>query len=62
MLVTASVLARHEEVFQVQGVHIKMSRSFCLISPAMNLLEGVIQSSVWSTKTFLYDIKELRYK
>ena len=24
-------------------------------------LEGEIHSSVWSTKTFLYDIRELRY-
>ena len=47
-----------------------MGRSFCLISLATNVLEswgiihlnGGIHSSVWSTKTFLYDIREPRYK
>ena len=42
---------------------------FCLISLAKNLLEcwdvihwkGGIHSFVWSTKTFLYDIREPRY-
>ena len=41
-----------------------------IISPAINMLEGwdishlkgEIHSSVWSTKTFLNDIRELRYK
>ena len=41
-----------------------------IISPAINMLEGwdishlkgEIYSSVWSTKTFLNDIRELRYK
>ena len=39
-------------------------------SPATNMLEGLdvlhlkggIHSPIWSTKTFLYDIRELRYK
>ena len=43
---------------------------FCLISLATNMLEiwdiiywkGGIPSFVWSTKTFLYDIREPRYK
>ena len=43
---------------------------FCLISLVTNMLEGWyifhlkgwIHRSVWSTKTFLYDIRELRYK
>ena len=54
----------------IQGVQKKMSRSFCLISLATNMLEswdiihwtGGIHSFVWSTKTFLYDIQEPRYK
>ena len=45
-------------------------RRFCLISLATNRLEGWdifhlkgrIHSFVWSTKKFLYDIRELRYK
>ena len=45
-------------------------RSFCLISLAINIIEGWdiinlkcgIHSSVWSTKTFLYNIREPRYK
>ena len=48
----------------------KMHRSFCLISLATNMLEGwdiihwkgVIHSFVWSTKTFLFDIRKPRYK
>ena len=44
--------------------------AFCLISLAINMLEsldiihckGGLQSFVWSTKTFLYDIREPRYK
>ena len=40
------------------------------VYPAKNMLEGwyifhlkgEIHSSVWSTKTFLYDFRELRYK
>ena len=40
-----------------------------IISPAINMLEGLdilhlkgeIHSSVWSTKIFLYDIREPRY-
>ena len=43
---------------------------FCLISLVRNILEGWsifhlkggIHRSIWSTKTFLYDIVELRYK
>ena len=43
---------------------------FCWISLVENLLEGWnifhfkggIQRSIWSTKTFLYDIREPRYK
>ena len=54
----------------VQGVQKKMSHSFCLISLATNMLEswdithwkGGIHSFIWSTKTFLYNIRELRYK
>ena len=53
----------------VQGVHKKMSHSFCLISLATHMLEswykihweGGIHSFVWST-TFLYDIREPRYE
>ena len=48
----------------------KMRRSFYLISLATNMLEGWdmikwkggIHSFVWSTKTFLYDLREPRYK
>ena len=48
----------------------KMRRSFCLISPIIYILEswdiihlkGGIHSFVWSTKTFLYDIREPRWK
>ena len=55
---------------EVQGVNKKMRRSFCLISLATNMLEswdiihwkGGIHSFLWSTKTFLYDIREPRYK
>ena len=44
---------------------IKMPHSFCVISMARNMPEGrdvihskgEIHSSVWSTKTFTYDIK-----
>ena len=47
-----------------------MRRSFCLISLATNMLEswdiihwkGGIHSFVWSTKNFLYQIWEPRYK
>ena len=47
-----------------------MSHSFCLISLAKNMLEGWnifhlkcgIHRSVWSIKTFLYDIWGPRYK
>ena len=54
----------------VQGAHKKMRSSFCLISLATNMLEGLdifhlkggTHSSVLSTKTFLYDIWEPRYK
>ena len=43
---------------------------FCLISLVRNILEGWyifhfkggIHRSIWSTKTFLYDIREPRYK
>ena len=49
---------------------LNLRRSFGLFSLATNILEGWdiihlnggIQSSVWSTKTFLYDIREPRYK
>ena len=55
---------------KIQGVQKKMRRSFCLISLATNMQEGwriihwkgVIHSFVWSTKFFLYDIWEPRYK
>ena len=54
----------------IQGVQKKMSRSFCLIPLAKNMLEGKdiinlkagIHSFVWSTKTFLYNIWQSRYK
>ena len=54
----------------IQGVQKKMRRGFCLISLATNMLEslhiihwkGGIHSFVWSTKTFLYNIREPRYK
>ena len=54
----------------IQGVQKKMRRIFCLISLATKMLEGWdiyhlkggIHSFAWSTKTFLYDIRELRYK
>ena len=47
-----------------------MHRSFCIFFLAKNMpedsdiihLKGEIHSSVWSTKTFLYDIREPRYK
>ena len=47
-----------------------MRRSFCLIPLATNMLEGWniihwkggIHGFIWSTKTFLYDIREPRYK
>ena len=47
-----------------------MSLSFCFISPATNMLEGWyifhfkdrIHSFLWSTKTFLNDIRKARYK
>ena len=55
---------------EVQGVHKKMSRSFCLIFLATSMLEGWdiillkggIYSFVWIAKIFLYDIREPRYK
>ena len=59
------------KIFQcLQGVQKKMRRSFGLIALATNMLEGWgiihwkggIHSFVWSTKTFLYDIRELRYE
>ena len=54
----------------LQGVHKKMSHSFCLISLATKMLEGHdiihwkvgIHSFVKNTKTFLYNIWEPRYK
>ena len=54
----------------IQGVSKKMSHFVCLLSLATNMLEGWdifdwkdgIPSFVWSTKTFLYDIREPRYK
>ena len=55
----------------VQGVPKKPAHfGFCLISLVRNMLEGCymfyfkggIHRSVWITKTFLYDIRELRYK
>ena len=61
-------------VCKVKGESIKTSlnlqRSFGLISLPTNMLvgwdifhlKGGIYSSVWCTKTFLYDIRELRYK
>ena len=47
-----------------------MSRTFCFISPATNMLEGWyiihfndgIHSFLWSTKTFLNDTRKARYK
>ena len=54
----------------IQGVSKKMRCSFCVISLATNMLEGWdifhfnggIHRSVWSTKTFTYDIQGPRYK
>ena len=54
----------------IQSVHKYLRRGFCLISLAISMLEGWnmihlkggIHSSVWSTKTFLYNIREPRYK
>ena len=48
---------------------LNLRNSFCLISPATKMIDGwniihlksEIHSSVWSTKTFLYDIRELSY-
>ena len=48
----------------------KLCHLFCLISLYTNMLEGWdifhmkggILRFIWSTKTFLYDIRELRYK
>ena len=48
----------------------KLAPQICLISLTKNILEGwdiihlkgEIHSFVWSTKTFLYDIREPRYK
>ena len=50
--------------------HHKVLCSFCLVSPVTNKLEGWyifllkvrIQSSVWSTKTFMYNISQPRVK
>ena len=49
---------------------LNLRHSFCLITLATNMLEGwniikfkaEIHCSVCSTKTFMYDIRELRYK
>ena len=49
---------------------LNLRNSFCLISPATNMidnwniihLKNEIHSSVWSTKTFLYDIRELFFR
>ena len=49
---------------------LNLRSSFCLISPATNMIDswdiiswkGGIHSFVWSTKTFLYDIRALRCK
>ena len=54
----------------VKKTSLNMRRSLGLISLATNMLEGWdiihlnsrIHSSVWTTKTFLYDIREARYK
>ena len=54
----------------IQGVSKKMRHFVFLISLATNILEnwdiihwkGGIHRFVWSTKTFLYDIREPRYK
>ena len=40
----------------IQGVHKRMRRSFCLIFLPINFLEHL------STKTFLYNIRERRYR
>ena len=61
---------RWKTILHVQGVQKKMSRSICLISLATKMQEswdmihwkGGIHSFIWSTKTFLYDIREPRYK
>ena len=48
----------------------KFTLDISIISLAINMLEGCdishlkggIHNSIWSTKTFLYDIREPRYK
>ena len=70
VILTLDQDAKLETPILVQGVQKKMSRSFCLISLATNMLEswdiihwkGGIHSFVWSTKAFLYDIREPSYK
>ena len=62
--------AKWGEIWVAKKKLTKMDRSFCLISLATNVLEGWdiiyliggIHSFVWSTKNFLYDIRETRYK
>ena len=54
----------------IKGGPTKMYCTFCVIFLATNVpegwdmihLKGDVHSSVWSTKTFLYDIREPRYK
>ena len=66
--VSPSVCLSH--IWTQEWYRVSSSSSFCLISLATNLLEswdinhwkGGIHSFVWSTKTFLYNIWEPRYK
>ena len=70
MMVLCTLFVLATALCKIQGVQKKMSRSFCLTSPVIYILEswdiihlkGGIHSFVWSTKTFLYDIREPRYK
>ena len=54
------------KLYIIQCVQTKMSRSFCLFLQLQGWdifhLKGGIHSSVWSTKTFLYDIRGPRCK
>ena len=64
MMVLCTLFVLATALCKIQGVQKKMSRSFCLISPATNThkgwdiihWKGEIHSFVWSKKTFLYDI------
>ena len=60
----------HYILYQIQAHNTGCIKKNFTLSLAINMLEGwdishlkgEIHSSVWSTKTFLNDIRELRYK